>query len=107
MASHLETAASSSSAYEDPTVCTQCRADVLLLRQALDAECRAGVLLLRQALDAERLAFEALKSRVAHQLSTKRVKLNVGGTRYETTVATLTRYGNSYFGVLLSGRFAG
>ena len=90
MASHLESAASSSS--EDPTVCTQCR---------------AGVRLLRQALDAERLAFEASKSRVAHQLSTKRVKLNVGGTRYETTVATLTRYGNSYFGVLLSGRFAG
>jgi len=71
------------------------------------APCHAGVLALRRALDAERRAFEASKDQVVHDLSAvrRRIKLNIGGTRYETSAATLTRYENSYFGVLLSGRF--
>lgn len=33
-----------------------------------------------------------------------RVKLNVGGSRFETTVATLTAHPDSYFGAAFSGR---
>ena len=62
----------------------------------------------RAQLEADRAAFEASKGQVLHDLSAfrSRVKLNVGGVRYETTAATLTRHGGSYFGALLSGRFA-
>lgn len=36
--------------------------------------------------------------------STQRVRLNVGGARYETTAETLTRNGNTYFASLLRNR---
>jgi len=35
---------------------------------------------------------------------TRRVLLNVGGSRFETTRETLTRYADSFFGVMFSGR---
>jgi hypothetical protein len=66
-------------------------------------ECAA----LRAALAADRASFEATKPRVEHDLSAlrRRVKLNVGGVRFETSAATLAKYDDSYFGALFSGRF--
>lgn len=67
------------------------------------AECAA----LRAALAEERANFEVLRTRLAvdRAAANRRVCLNVGGTRYETTVATLAKYEDSYFGALFSGRF--
>eukprot|EP00962_Isochrysis_galbana_P057548 scaffold29968_cov112-Isochrysis_galbana.AAC.7 len=52
-------------------------------------------------------ALRASLPRIEQDLSKlrRRVKLNVGGVRFETSAATLAKYDDSYFGALFSGRF--
>jgi len=44
-----------------------------------------------------------LMSKLNYQQSGK-IKLDIGGCRYHTTISTLTKYPNSYFGSMFSGR---
>ena len=57
-------------------------------------------------LEAAREDILKLKGRVEHDVSAvrERVKLNVGGMKFETTVSTLTKYENTYFSAAFSGR---
>jgi len=58
----------------------------------------------REALRAERVALEKLKDTANDSLHARRVKLNVGGHRFDTTLRTLTRFPESMLGTMFSGR---
>lgn len=60
----------------------------------------------KAALARERKAIEGLKEVVQLNLErcADRVKLNVGGTRFETTLSTLQRHPDSMLGTMFSGR---
>jgi hypothetical protein len=57
-------------------------------------------------LEAAREEILKLKGRIEHDVSTirERVRLNVGGMKFETTLSTLTRYEETYFSAAFSGR---
>jgi hypothetical protein len=61
----------------------------------------------RDKLDAERARWEQEKERMnkAFAISEGKVKLNVGGTKYETSVSTLTSVPDTFFSAMFSGRF--
>jgi len=56
-------------------------------------------------LEAERRDWEEEKEKVKQtKVFDKVVTLDVGGTKYRTTLSTLTKYPNSMLGVMFSGR---
>ena len=60
---------------------------------------------IRDELAAEKRDWEEEKERVKQtKVFEKVITLNVGGTRYTTTLSTLTRYPDSMLGVMFSGR---
>lgn len=75
---------------------------------ASNIEKRTGELL--EELEKAKVAFAATKDKVEHDLQKTfkgKVKLNVGGARFETTLTTLTADGDdSVLGAMFSGRHA-
>lgn len=61
----------------------------------------------KKKLENERAEFEKTRATVESELNkftSGRVKVNVGGTRYETTLSTLQKYPDSMLGTMFSGR---
>ena len=77
-------------------------------RDRMEAEKRQmmrGLEETRTKVEAERRDWEEEKERVKQtKVFDKVITLNVGGTRYTTTLSTLTKYPDSMLGVMFSGR---
>mgnify|MGYP006079351461 CR=1 FL=1 len=80
---------------------TDANIDVDTLQRHLDAVRAEQQLLVRQ-----RAELRSMNAGVEENLAhfKERVKLNVGGTKFETTLSTLTRYPDSLLAALFSGR---
>ena len=80
---------------------TDANIDVDTLQRHLDAVRAEQELVLRQ-----RAELRSMNAGVEANLAQfkERVKLNVGGTKFETTLSTLTRYPDSLLAAMFSGR---
>ena len=80
---------------------TDANIDVDTLQRHLDAVRAEQQLVLRQ-----RAELRSMNAGVEENLAhfKERVKLNVGGTKFETTLSTLTRYPDSLLAAMFSGR---
>ena len=79
----------------------------LLAKSPLDNNNKMAVKTAREQLEAEKNARIEEEIRVCKiKTSGKIVNLNVGGSRYTTTLSTLTKYPDSMLGAMFSGRHA-
>ena len=75
--------------------------DIDALQRAVD-----GLRSQQESVQRERAELQSMKAVVDANLAQfkQRVKLNVGGSKFETTLSTLTRYPDSMLGAMFSGR---
>ncbi|EOD23272.1 hypothetical protein EMIHUDRAFT_469573 [Emiliania huxleyi CCMP1516] len=75
--------------------------DLDALQRAVD-----GLRTQQESVQRERAELQSMKATVEENLAQfkQRVKLNVGGSKFETTLTTLTRYPESMLGAMFSGR---
>ena len=75
--------------------------DLDALQRAVD-----GLRTQQESVQRERAELQSMKATVEENLAQfkRRVKLNVGGSKFETTLTTLTRYPDSMLGSMFSGR---
>ena len=75
--------------------------DLNALQRAVD-----GLRSQQESVQRERVELQSMKATVEENLSQfkQRVKLNVGGSKFETTLTTLTTYPDSMLGAMFSGR---
>ena len=75
--------------------------DIASLQRTVDA-----LRVQQESVQQEREQLEAMKAAVDGNIERfkQRVKLNVGGSRFETTLSTLTRHPDSMLAVMFSGR---
>ena len=75
--------------------------DLNALQRAVD-----GLRSQQESVQRERVELQSMKATVEENLSQfkQRVKLNVGGKKFETTLTTLTTYPDSMLGAMFSGR---
>eukprot|EP00697_Spironema_sp_BW2_P013690 gnl/Spiro4/3910_TR1940_c0_g1_i1.p1 gnl/Spiro4/3910_TR1940_c0_g1~~gnl/Spiro4/3910_TR1940_c0_g1_i1.p1 ORF type:complete len:318 (+),score=99.10 gnl/Spiro4/3910_TR1940_c0_g1_i1:34-987(+) len=60
----------------------------------------------RQSLEEEKAAWQQTATKLDRTVVSGRIRLDVGGTVFATTLSTLTRLPNNFFAAMFSGRFA-